>query len=91
MTQNADQELMIVLNMTPKERVGWTIEVNAANQWKEIFNSDEKNYWGTGNYVNNTVIFPINQKNTELYEIKISLPPLGGCILKRINPNLNPS
>ena len=91
MTQNADQELIVVLNMTPKERLGWTIGVNSKDQWKEIFNSDEKNYWGTGNYVNNTVISPINRKNTDLYEIKLSLPPLGGCILKRINPNLNPS
>jgi 1,4-alpha-glucan branching enzyme len=91
MTKNADQELIVVLNMTPKERLGWTIAVDAADSWLEIFNSDEKNYWGTGNYVNKTVISPINQKNTNLYEINLSLPPLGGCILKRINPNLNPS
>ena len=91
MTENAEEELMVVLNMTPKERVGWTVSVNSTEDWQEIFNSDQKQYWGTGNYVNNTVISPINQKNTELYEIKISLPPLGGSILKRINPNLNPS
>jgi 1,4-alpha-glucan branching enzyme len=91
MTQNAQQELMVVLNLTPQERPEWKLSVSSLDQWKEIFNSDEKNYWGTGNYVNNTVISPIYQKNAELYEIKISLPPLGGCILKRINPNLNPS
>lgn len=91
MTKTNDQELMVILNMTPKERLGWTVGVNSADEWQEIFNSDQKQYWGTGNYVNNTVISPINQKNTELYEIKISLPPLGGSILKRINPNLNPS
>ena len=91
MSKTHDQELLVVLNMTPKERPGWTVEVSCSDQWKEIFNSDEIKYWGTGNYVNNTVIFPINQKNTDLYEIKLSLPPLGGSILKRINPNLNPS
>ena len=91
MTENAEEELMVVLNMTPKERLGWAVSVNSTEDWQEIFNSDQKQYWGTGNYVNNTVISPINQKNTELYEIKISLPPLGGSILKRINPNLNPS
>jgi len=91
MTENAEEELMVVLNMTPKERVVWKVSVNSTEDWQEIFNSDQKQYWGTGNYVNNTVISPINQKNTELYEIKISLPPLGGSILKRINPNLNPS
>ena len=87
--KDTDQELMVVLNMTPRERLDWTVSVNSSAQWTEIFNSDEKKYWGTGNYVNNTVISPINQKNTNLHEIKISLPPLGGCILKRINPNLN--
>ena len=91
MSKTHDEELLVVLNMTPKERPGWTVEVSCSDQWKEIFNSDEIKYWGTGNYVNNTVIFPINQKNTDLYEIKLSLSPLGGCILKRIKPNLNPS
>ena len=91
MTKNADQELMVVLNLTPMERIDWTVGVSTGDQWKEIFNSDEKNYWGTGNYVNNTVISPIIRKNTNSHEIKLSLPPLGGCILKRINPNLNPS
>ena len=90
MTKTNDQELMVVLNLTPKERLEWTVGVNSTEEWLEIFNSDEKKYWGTGNYVNNTVIFPINQKNAGSYEIKISLPPLGGCILKRNNPNLNP-
>ena len=89
MTNHTDQELMVVLNMTPRERIDWTVSVNSSAQWTEIFNSDEKKYWGTGNYVNNTVVSPTNQKNTNLHEIKISLPPLGGCILKRINPNLN--
>jgi 1,4-alpha-glucan branching enzyme len=91
MSKTHDQELLVVLNMTPKERPGWTVEVSCSDQWKEIFNSDEIKYWGTGNYVNNTVIFPIYQKNTDLYEIKLSLPPLSGIILKRIKPNQNPS
>lgn len=91
MSTTDDQELMVVLNMTPQERLGWTVAVGAADTWTEIFNSDEKKYWGTGNYVNNTVISPTIQKNNYSYEIKLSLPPLGGSILKRINPNLNPS
>jgi 1,4-alpha-glucan branching enzyme len=91
MSTTDNQELMIVLNMTPQERLGWRLSVSSSDQWTEIFNSDEINYWGTGNYVNNTVICPIYQTNADLHEINIYLPPLGGCILKRINPNLNPS
>jgi 1,4-alpha-glucan branching enzyme len=91
MSTTDDQELMVILNMTPQERLGWTVAVGGPDTWTEIFNSDEKKYWGTGNYVNNTVISPLIQKNNNSYEIKLSLPPLGGSILKRINPNLNPS
>jgi 1,4-alpha-glucan branching enzyme len=91
MSTTVDQELMVVLNMTPQERLGWKLSVSSSDQWTEIFNSDEIKYWGTGNYVNNTAIYPIYQKNADLYEIKLSLPPLGGSILKRIKPNLNPS
>jgi 1,4-alpha-glucan branching enzyme len=79
-----DDMLLVVLNMTPVERENWTITVDNQADWMEIFNSDEKNYWGTGNYVNKGVVSPKLQKNSYLYEIKISLPPLGGCILKRI-------
>jgi 1,4-alpha-glucan branching enzyme len=77
-------QLLIILNLTPVERLDWAISIENQDEWKEIFNSDEKKYWGTGNYVNNGTISPKLQKNSDLYEIKLSLPPLGGCILKRI-------
>ncbi len=85
----SDPTLLVILNMTPKERVGWTIPVESAADWQEIFNSDETQYWGTGNYVNREIIAPVRKKNNLSHEIKLSLPPLGGCILKRINPILN--
>jgi 1,4-alpha-glucan branching enzyme len=79
-----DDELLIVLNMTPVERENWSISIENQSDWQEIFNSDEKRFWGTGNYVNKAIISPKLQKNSDLYEINLSLPPLGGCILKRI-------
>lgn len=81
---NPEDELIIVLNMTPVEREHWTIVLENQSDWLEIFNSDEKRFWGTGNYVNKAIISPNLQKNSDLYEINLSLPPLGGCILKRI-------
>jgi 1,4-alpha-glucan branching enzyme len=79
-----EDDLLILLNMTPVERIDWIVQMNEGDDWLEIFNSDDKRYWGTGNYVNNLPISPSRRKNNDLYEIKLSLPPLGGCVLKRI-------
>jgi 1,4-alpha-glucan branching enzyme len=78
-------ELIIILNMTPMERIDWGICIDGPpSNWNEIFNSDALNFWGTGNYVNNAVITPQNQINIKKYQIKLSLPPLGGCIIKKL-------
>lgn len=70
--------------MTPVERIDWKISLEGIpTNWIEIFNSDLIEYWGTGNYVNNVVKTPQIQKSIDKYEIKLSLPPLGGCIIKK--------
>ncbi len=79
-----NDELIIILNMTPVERIDWEISIEGMpSSWIEIFNSDKVEFWGTGNYVNNIVKTLQIQKNVKKYEIKLSLPPLGGCIIKK--------
>jgi len=78
-----EDELLVFLNMTPIERIGWVVEINEPiSTWVEIFNSDSKNYWGTGNYIN----IDIQSSKTEVsdkHRISFNLPPLGACVLKR--------
>jgi 1,4-alpha-glucan branching enzyme len=84
--QNLDstEQLLVVLNMTPVERVGWTINVPSDLPWIEVFNSDRVEYWGTGNYVNEHIITPTTLSAEDLQlKIRVSLPPLGAIILKR--------
>lgn len=78
-----NEELFIILNMTPVERLKWEIEVPDASYWKELFNSDASDYWGTGEYINNDFLVPVKNEQTESYSIRLNLPPLGGIILKR--------
>src|SRR3569833_3710701 len=40
--------LVIVLNMTPNPHYDFRVGVTDAGSWKEIFNSDDKAYWGSG-------------------------------------------
>ena len=75
-------DLLIVLNLTPVVRRDWKIQVSGKEEWKEIFNSDAKKYWGTGDTFNPEILTTEVDKNEILYEINVHLPPLGAIVLK---------
>jgi 1,4-alpha-glucan branching enzyme len=78
---NAKQDVLVVLNMTPTVHHDWIIEVKGKSEWKEIFNSDAKEYWGTGNVYNPIINATLIDKKTKTYQLKINLPPLAGIVL----------
>jgi len=75
-------DLLIILNLTPEVRRDWKVRTNGKSVWKEIFNSDMKKYWGTGNVFNPEPKVELIDKNEKLYEINVHLPPLGAVIFK---------
>jgi 1,4-alpha-glucan branching enzyme len=75
-------DLLIVLNMTPVIRKNWVIEVNGKKAWKEIFNTDDKKYYGTGEVFNAKIRVELLDKKEHKYNIHIHLPALGGIVLK---------
>ncbi|WP_448699769.1 1,4-alpha-glucan branching protein GlgB [Mucilaginibacter sp. AW1-3] len=82
MGNDAKNDLVIVLNMTPVPRHGYRIGVPKAGVWKELFNSDDKKYNGSGL----TNPKPM-QTGTEKWHGKndsllLTIPPLGAVILK---------
>ena len=80
--KNPADDVLIVLNVTPEVRNDWKIEVRGKAEWKEIFNSDDKKYWGTGNVFNPEPVIAVKNKKEKIYELTVHLPPLGGIILK---------
>jgi 1,4-alpha-glucan branching enzyme len=44
----AGEEILIVCNFTPVPRTGYRVGVPAGGYWKELLNSDGKEYWGSG-------------------------------------------
>jgi len=76
-------DVVIVLNMTPVVRHDFRIGVTAEGKWKEIFNSDDKAYWGTG--VDNGKAIQTEAVNWHGRDnsIKITIPPLAGVVFKR--------
>jgi 1,4-alpha-glucan branching enzyme len=80
--ENPEDDLLIILNMTPVVRYDWVIEVYGKNYTKEIFNSNDKNYAGTGDVYNDPVRSECLEEDNKKYRITINLPPLAGLILK---------
>lgn len=77
-----EDELLIILNMTPVVRYNWEIYVTGKTAWKEIFNSDASRFWGSGNVYNpNIQAIEIDAENS-LYKLTVHLPPLGAIVLK---------
>jgi 1,4-alpha-glucan branching enzyme len=77
-----ENDLLIVLNMTPMVRNNWKIYANGKTSWKEIFNSDRKEYWGTGDTLNPDPVTTLVDKNQNRFEINVHLPPLGAIVLR---------
>lgn len=77
-----EDDVLIILNMTPVVRYDWQIYVSGKCYEQEIFNSDRAIYWGSGDVYNPTVRWELADKESEKYLLKLNLPPLAGIILK---------
>jgi 1,4-alpha-glucan branching enzyme len=80
--KDPENDLLVILNLTPVVRTDWKVYTYGKSQWREIFNSDDKKYWGTGNIYNPEIITTSLDKNDNMYEINVHLPPLGAVVLK---------
>ena len=75
-------DVLIILNTTPIVRNDWEISLQGKYKWKEIFNSDSKDYWGTGDVFNPDLIIGEKvDKKSKWYKIKVHLPALGAVVL----------
>ncbi len=75
-----EQDVLVVLNMTPVVRRDWKLRIYGKSEWKEIFNSNDKCYWGTGDVFNPNPEIREVEKKSGFYEINLHLPALG-CIV----------
>lgn len=82
--KKAEDDLLIVLNMTPVVRNDWEITVKGKAYSRELFNSDAAIFWGTGKVYNPEIRSEklTENEDEESYRIRLNIPPLAGLILK---------
>jgi len=76
--------LIVVLNMTPVAREEYLLGIPIPGTWKEILNSDDPRFYGSG--VTNTAPIAANKQeyNGKEYTITLRVPPLGITVMKQI-------
>ena len=75
-------EVVVILNMTPTVRNNWPIYVHNKAEWKEIFNSDNKDFWGSGNVYNPNIHAELVDEPSKCYKLYIHLPALAGVVIR---------
>ncbi|MFZ1830174.1 MAG: 1,4-alpha-glucan branching protein GlgB [Candidatus Competibacteraceae bacterium] len=86
-----DDFLVVVVNFTPVPRHGYRIGVPRGGRYTEIFNSDSHYYAGSG--VGNGGIELIAEAHPWMdrpYSVTITVPPLGGLVLRPLEPAPKP-
>jgi 1,4-alpha-glucan branching enzyme len=75
-------DVLIILNMTPVVHNDWYLEVSGKSAWREILNTDSKDFYGTGDVFNPEIKVELLDKKEKKYSLKVHLPALGGVVLK---------
>ena len=80
--RHREDDLLVVLNLSHRSYQQWTMTVKGKNHWKEIFNSNLIEYWGTGENTNEHMkVNPVDKKK-KVCEIIIDIPALSALIFR---------
>lgn len=74
--------LVVCCNLTPVPRPQYRLGAPVSDGMKEIFNSDDIRYWGSGQLNTGQIRVEEIAQHFRTHSIQISLPPLGVVVLK---------
>lgn len=79
---NEDDNLIIACNMTPVPRDQYRVGLPKSGQLKEVFNTDLKKYFGSGEYKNGSISSENKPHQFRNLSVEINIPPLGAVVFK---------
>jgi 1,4-alpha-glucan branching enzyme len=75
-------DILVILNLSHKDYINWGMKVTGKLQWKEVFNSNDIKYWGSGSFQNIVIPVEILEKKNKVCEINLQIPALSALILQ---------
>lgn len=82
--KGGNQQILVICNFNDVVLENYNLGVTKTGNWKEILNSDNKKYWGSGVVNKKAIKAAKKESHGKKYSISLSLPPLGVTILKSI-------
>lgn len=79
---NEDDNLIIACNMTPVPRDQYRVGLPKSGELKEVFNTDLKKYFGSGDYKNGVVSSENQPHQFRDVSAVINIPPLAAVVFK---------
>jgi 1,4-alpha-glucan branching enzyme len=80
--KNWKEDVVVILNMTPVPRIDFPIHVHGNKPWKEIFNSDAKDFWGVGDLYNVQIPMEPQDEKGGWFKLTLQLPALSAIVIK---------
>ncbi len=80
--KSSKQQIVVVCNFTPVPRIGYRLGVPAGGFWRELLNSDAKEYGGSGMGNFGGVMAEKQEVHGRPYSLNLTLPPLAAVFLK---------
>jgi 1,4-alpha-glucan branching enzyme len=80
--KSSKQQIVVVCNFTPVPRIGYRLGVPAGGFWRELLNSDAKEYGGSGMGNLGGVMAEKQEVHGRPYSLNLTLPPLAAVFLK---------
>ena len=81
--KDGENPVLVVCNFTPVPRVGYMVGVPAGGYWKELLNSDGREYGGSGSgNMGGAEALP-EKTHGRPYSLRLTLPPLGALFLRK--------
>ncbi|MCE7990798.1 MAG: 1,4-alpha-glucan branching protein GlgB [Roseivirga sp.] len=82
--KNEADDIIVVCNFTPIVREEYAIGTNGGD-WEEVFNSDDKKYWGSGVH-NEGILSSIEEsKHGRSHSISLKMAPLSVSMFKKVS------
>ncbi|GAA4403304.1 1,4-alpha-glucan branching protein GlgB [Nibrella viscosa] len=76
-----EEVVVVILNMTPVPHHHYRIGVPLAGTWTELFNSDAKDYFGSGMLNSGPLVTEPQKWHGKAQSLSLTLPPLAGVVL----------
>jgi 1,4-alpha-glucan branching enzyme len=80
----SDDDVLVLLNLTPVFRKEWRIGLPTKGVWKILLNSDDQKFYGSAILNDTTIQSEEIAWHGKKHSALVNLPPLSGLVLKRV-------